>query len=100
MRMIQLNSALFGGYLLVNGPMKLMYRKFLTLDSDSAFTSLGLCHFAHTSALSFFVNSAALWTLGNYTARRHGCSHFSTVLGISMATASVLGAVYVRNNNE
>ena len=94
------NTALYGGYLLVSGPVGLQYRRFFTLDGGSSITSIPLCHFSHTDPLQFAFNSAVLYTVGHWHAKSLGCSHLASVAGLSMAAATVLGVYHVYNNNE
>ena len=95
-----INAALYGLYVVGNGPQNLIYRKYFTLEGSSSITSLQLCHFSHTSFWSFLINSGALYTLGNMHARKFGCGHFVGVIGCSAAAATVLGMMHVYNNNE
>ena len=92
------NAAIFGGYLVMNGPSSLMYKKFLTLQDNSSITSLPFCHFAHTSPFNFAVNSAVLLTIGNFHARKYGCAHMVGLFGVSMAVASGLGLMHSMKN--
>ena len=99
-QIIMINSAIFGGYLLMNGPSGLAYRKYLTLSGTSTFTSLPACHFAHTDVVNFGVNTIAMFTLGNLHARKYGCGHFVGLMGASMAAATAYGLYHVYGNNE
>ena len=78
--------------------MGLMYKKYFTLDANSSILSVASCHVGHTSAVSLFINSAALWTLGHYHITKYGCARFMTVFGLSCALATTLGVVDVRQN--
>ena len=98
-RMLLVNTALYGGYLLVSGPVRLMYKKYFTLDSSSSITGPLFCHFSHTSPINFAANFAALYTVGHWHAKTFGCSHFAQVAGLSAAVASLWGLYHVRNNN-
>ena len=95
-QLVALNTLIYGGYLLSNGPVGLMYKKYLTLDAGSSFLSLPLCHFGHTNAFMFLVNSAALWTIGHRHTVKYGCSHFVMLWGASAVAASVLGVMDAR----
>ena len=97
-QLVLLNTALFGGYMLLPGPMGLLYKKYFTLDAGSSITSLPLSHFGHTSAATFLFNSAILWTLGHYHVSKLGCMHFAAIFGLGCAGASVLGLIDVRKN--
>jgi membrane associated rhomboid family serine protease len=63
----------------------------LTLGPNSSILSLGLCHFGHTNVLAFLFNSAVLWTVGNYHAKKYGCARFAKLLGLSGVIASAIG---------
>ena len=97
-QLVALNTVIFGGYCLSNGPVGLMYKKYLTLDASSSFLSLPLCHFGHTNPLLFLANSAALWTFGHRHMMKYGCSQFVMLWGASAVAASVLGVMDVRSN--
>ena len=99
-QILLLNSAIYGGYLLMSGPMGVQYKRFFTLDGSSSITSLPLCHFSHTSALQFAVNFGALYTVGHWHAKTFGCMHMTKVAGVSAALATVLGVHHVYKNNE
>ena len=90
-RMIQVNSVIFGGYLLFSGPMRLYYQKHLTLNQDSSIFGGVLCHFGHTSVLAFAANNFVLYTFGHYIAKTSGCKRLATVAGLGMGVASLLG---------
>mgnify|MGYP006116400649 CR=1 FL=1 len=94
--MVMLNVGLYGAYFLMSGPLGLMYKKYMTLDANSSIISPATCHFGHTSAVSLFINSAALWTLGHYHVTKYGCMRFVSVFGLSCAIATALGVVEVR----
>ena len=97
-QLVLVNSALFGAYMLVPGPMGLLYKKYFTLDAGSSILSLPLCHFGHTSAATFLFNSAVLWTLGHYHATKYGAVPMLTVFGVGCVAATALGVMDVRNN--
>ena len=99
-RLLLVNTVLFGGYCLMNGPQGMLFKKYFTLSGESSITSLPLCHFSNTNAISFLFNSAALYTIGNLHAKKFGCGHFVGVLGMSCAAATALGVMHVYNNNE
>ena len=98
--LVALNTAIYGGYLLMSGPQGLLYKKYLTLDGKSSFLSIPLSHFGHTNALTFGLNMTALWTVGHYHAKRYGCSHLTTVFGLGCAVATGLALMDVRVNNK
>ena len=99
-RLVQVSAGLYGAYFLASGPVGLMYKKHFTLQGDSSILSLPLCHFSHTNMATFLFNSGILWTIGNMHAKKFGCAHFTSVLGISCAAATALGVYHVMNNNE
>ena len=84
----------------MSGPQGLLYKKYLTLDGNSSFLSIPFCHFGHTNAFTFGINTAALWTIGHYHAKRYGCSHLTTVFGLGCAVATGLALMDVRVNNR
>ena len=98
-QLILLNSAVYGFYLFSSGPTGLMYKKYLTLGGGSAMSSVGLCHFSHTSFASFLFNSGILYTIGNSHALKYGCANFAMVAGAGMAGATALGMFHVYHNN-
>ena len=98
--LVALNTAIYGGYLLMSGPSGLIFKKYFTLDGNSSFLSLPLCHFGHTDLATFGLNTAALWTIGHYHAKRYGCSHLTTVFGLGCAVATGLALMDVRVNHR
>ena len=94
-QIIMLNAAVYGGYLVMNGPQGQLFKKHFTLAGGSSITSLPFCHLAHTNPIELAVNSLAMFTLGNLHAKKYGCGHFCKVMGVSIAAASVLGAIHV-----
>ena len=97
-QLVALNVGLYGGYFVVSGPVRTLYKQYFTLDSNSSVLSVPLCHFGHTSATALALNSAVLWTIGNSHAKKYGCARLMTVIGASCALASLLGTVEVYRN--
>ena len=96
-QLVALNVGLYGGYFLVSGPVRNLYKQYFTLDSNSSILSVASCHLGHTSATALLFNSAVLWTIGNSHAKAYGCARLCTVIGVSCALASVLGSFEVFN---
>ena len=82
----------------MTGPQGLIYKNHFTLGPNSSILSLGLSHIGHTNLASFLFNSAVLWTIGNYHAKKYGCSKFSKLIGVSILVSSGLGVYEVRKN--
>ena len=97
-QLVALNVGLYGAYMLMSGPMALVYKNYLTLDTNSSILSVPLCHLGHTSAITLLFNSGVLWTIGNSHAKAYGCMRFVTVFGAGCAVASILGALEVYKN--
>ena len=93
-----LNVGIYGGYMLMGGPLSLTYKKYMTLDSNSSILALPLSNFGHTSALALLFNSGVLWTIGNNHAKMYGCMRFTSVFGAGCAVASLLAAKEAYSN--
>ena len=98
--LVALNTVMYGGYLFMTGPQGMQYKKFFTLDGNSSILSLPFCHFGHTDPVAFGLNSAALWTVGHYHAKKFGCAHLSTVFGLGCVLATALALKDVSGSHK
>ena len=97
-QLVALNAGLYGAYFIANGPIRTLYKQYLTLGSNSSILSVASCHLGHTSATMFALNSAVLWTIGNQHAHKYGCARLMKLIGFSCAVASVIGLHEVYHN--
>ncbi len=87
---LYLTTGIYGFYLLVSGPRKLLYRKVATAHPHSASKSLFYFHFFNTSLLQYLFTSGVIYTIGNYHVGAYGSASFLRLFGLSCLAGSIL----------
>ena len=97
---VGLNLGLYGFYCLAPGPISIAYKQYMTLDANSSVISPLTCHLGHTSIGNLVLNTAALWTIGNYHMKKYGMGKFMLVGGMGAALATAIGVAQVTQKPE